>query len=241
MSLPTRSWMGRVLGIGAIILIPVLVSCVSTTGTKTNLTTDELARIRKAGVTVESHQPLSVRMARDKLTATGVAVGSIFGVVGAVVGAAVTAAEASSKSSKDAEHADVVGRILEFDPTKEHAAAFRDALMEAHAFPVVEIVQAEDRQSLRTQGFDAVFKETIEEWGLRLCLGEDNVRVVFDVHMQLWSLQKNTMLWERNDLFIDGPCRPLREFQDDRNLLNASFRSATQTLARKTANEIAFP
>jgi hypothetical protein len=210
---------------------PLLLSCVSTTGTKTSLTTDELTRIRKAGVIVETQQPLSVRIARDKMTNTMVI---FFGLAGAAV-------ESGYKSSKDADYGDAVGRALDFDPTREHAGAFRDALMEVHAFPVVEIVQTEDRQALRTQGFDAVFKETIEEWGLRLCLGEDNVRVVFDVHMQLWSLQKDSILWERDELFIDGPCRPLSEFQADRDLLRTSLQSAAQTLARKTANEIAFP
>jgi hypothetical protein len=210
---------------------PLLLSCVSTTGTKTSMTTDELTGIRKAGVIVETQHPLSVRIARDKMTNTGAI---LFGLVGAAV-------EAGYKSSKDVEHEEVVGRGLDFDPTKEHAGAFRDALMGVNAFPAIEIVQTEDRQALRSQGFDAVFKETIEEWGLRLCLGEDNVRVAFDVHMQLSSLPKDSILWERDELFIDGPCRPLKEFQDDRELLKASLRSATQTLARKTANEIAFP
>ncbi len=231
MSRPTNWCIRGVVGIGAIIICTLLLSCVSTTGTKTSMTNDELATIRKAAVVVETRYPLSVRMARDKMTNTGTI---FFGLVGAAV-------EAGYKSSKDAEHEVAVGSALDFDPTKEHAGAFRDALMGVNVFPVVEIVQTEDRQALRTQGFDAVFKETIEEWGLRLCLGEDNVRVAFDVHMQLWSLQKDSILWERDELFIDGPCRPLKEFQDERDLLKTSLRSATQTLARKTANEIAFP
>jgi hypothetical protein len=219
------------MGMGAIMLGTLMLSCVSTTGTKTSMTTGELATMQKAAVVVETEYPLSVRIARDKMTNTGTI---FFGLAGAAV-------ESGYKSSKDADYGDAVGRALDFDPTKEHSNAFRDALREVHAFPVVEIAPTEDRQALRTQGFDAVFKETIEEWGLRLCLGEDNVRIVFDVHMQLWSLQKDSIIWERDELFIDGPCRPLQEFQADRGLLKAGLRSATQTLARKTANEIAFP
>ncbi len=231
MSGPTRWRIRRMISLGTIMLGTLLLSCVATTGTKTSMTAGELATIRKAAVVVETQQPLSVRIARDKMTATG---SILFGLVGAAI-------ESGYRSSKDADYGDAVSRALEFDPTKEHAGAFREALMGVNAFPTVEIVQAEDRQALRAQGYDAVFKETIEEWGLRLCLGEDNVRVAFDVHMQLWSLQKDSILWERDELFIDGPCRPLKEFQDDRDLLKASLRSATQTLARKTANEIAFP
>ncbi len=231
MSRKARWWIRQVRVIGAMMLGPLLLSCVSTTGTKTSMTTGELATIRKAAVVVKTQHPLSVRIARDKMTNTGAI---FFGLAGAAV-------ESGYKSSKDADYGDAVSRALDFDSTKEHANAFRDALMEVHAFPDVEIIQTADRQALRTQGFDAVFKETIEEWGLRLCLGEDNVRIAFDVHMQLWSLQKDSIFWERDELFIDGPCRPLKEFQDDRELLKAGLRSATQTLARKTANEIAFP
>ena len=218
-------------GICGVMVGAMLMACVATTGTKTNVTASELAKIRKTGVVVESQQPISIRIARDNMTNTGAI---LFGLVGAAV-------EAGYKSSKDAEHEESVGRVLNFDPVKEHAVALRDKLMEVKAFPNVEIVQAGDSRVLRTQGFDAVFKETIEEWGLRLCSGESNVRVGFDVHMQLVSLQNEAVIWERDELFMDGPCRPLSDFQADRELLGASLKSATQTLAGKTANEIAFP
>ena len=209
-----------------------LLSCSSTTGTKTTLTSAELLKIRKAGILVESEHPISARVARERMTNTGAA---LFGLVGAAI-------EAGIKSSKDSTHEENIGRLLgDFDLSKETARALHNKFTSAKLFSTVEIVQTKDADALKARGFDAMFKETIEEWGLRLCSGEDNVRVGFDVHAQLVSLQRDVTLWERDELFMEGPCRPLSDFQSDPELLSASLRRATDTLAGRIANEIAFP
>jgi hypothetical protein len=229
---PPLYWDGYVKSVTSVMIGATLLSCVSTTGTKTNLTAAELEKLRSTGIVVESKHPLSVRVARDNLTNTGAV---LFGLIGAAV-------EAGYKSSKDTGHEENISRVLsDFDPAKESAGAFREKFVAVKAFPVVEIVHTEDARILRAQGFDAVFKETIEEWGLRLCAGDDNVRVGFDVHMQLTALQKESIVWERDELFMDGPCRPLSDFQTNKDLLRAGLKAATETLAGKTANEIAFP
>ena len=209
-----------------------LVSCASTTGTKTTLTSADLSKITKAGILVESKHPLSVRIAREQMTNTGAV---LFGLVGAAV-------EAGYKSSKDSGYEKEIGRVLgDFDPVKDSAAAFREKFLAGKVFPIVEVVQTENARGLKEHGFDAVFKETIEEWGLRLCSGEENVQVGFDIHAQLVSLQNDRTIWERDELFMEGSCRPLSDFRSDRELLRSSLKRATETLAGRIANEIAFP
>ena len=219
---------GYLKGVACVVIAATLLSCVSTTGTKTTLTTAELSKIRKAGILVESENPLSVRVARDTIIIGGP---SLLGTVFTV-----------AAYSKDAEYGKEIGRVLpDFDPVKESAAALHEKFTAGKVFPLVEIVQTDSANALKEQGFDAVFKETIEEWGLRLCSGEENVRVDFDLHAQLVLLQNNTTVWERDELFMEGPCRPLSDFRSDGELLRASLTRATETLAGKIANEIAFP
>jgi len=218
--------------VACVAIAATLISCASTTGTKTTLTSADLSKITKTGILVESKHPLSVRIAREQMTNTGAI---LFGLVGAAV-------EAGYKSSKDSGYEEEIGRVLgDFDPVKDSAAAFREKFLAGKVFPIVEVVQTENARGLKEQGFDAVFKETIEEWGLRLCSGEENVQVGFDIHAQLVSLQNDSTIWERDELFMEGPCRPLSDFRSDRELLRSSLKRATETLAGRIANEISFP
>lgn len=214
------------------ILGALLAGCVSTTGTKASMAETDLAQVRKAGVFVESPHPIAVRVARDNMTNTGAA---LFGLVGAAV-------EAGYKSSKDSGHADnLLTAIGNFDPAHESAVALRDRFAAAHVFQSVAIVTSDNRRAAQSDGFDALFHQTIEEWGLRLCGGEDRVRVELDVHMRLMTLPEGAVRWERDELMIDGVCRPISEFQADPELLRTSLKSALNTLAGRTVNEIAFP
>ncbi len=210
----------------------VLTGCVATTGTKATMTGTDLGQIKKAGVFVESPHPISVRVSRDNMTNTGAA---LFGLVGAAV-------EAGYKSSQDSGHADtLLTAVGKFDPAHESAVALRDRFAAAHVFPTVAIVASDNRREAESVGFDALFQQTIEEWGLRLCGGEDRVRVELDVHSRLVTLPEGTVKWERDELMIDGACRPISEFQADPELLRSSLKSAIETLAGRTVNEIAFP
>ena len=189
--------------VACVAITAALISCSSTTGTKTSLAPADLSKLTKAGILVESRHSLSVRIAREQMTNTGAV---LFGLVGAAV-------EAGYKSSKDSGYEEEIGRVLgDFDPVKDSAAAFREKFLAGKVFPIVEVVQTENARGLKEQGFDAVFKETIEEWGLRLCSGEENVQVGFDIHAQLVSLQNDRTIWERDELFMEGPCRPLSDF-----------------------------
>lgn len=227
-----QCWRMHVGGLAGIIVASMLVSCVSTTGTKTSGTAKELETIRRAGIIVESRHPLSVRLARDGRTDTGLA---LFGLVGAAV-------EAGYKSSNDSGRAEnFVGVLGVFDPAQETAVALREKFEAAKMIPEVEIVKIDDGRLSRGQEFHALFKENIEEWGLRLCGGEDRVRVALDVHMRLIALPNESVIWERDEFFMDGACRPISEFQADRELLRTSLKSAIETLAGKTVNEIMFP
>lgn len=218
--------------VACVAIAATLISCASTTGTKTSLTSADLSNIAKAGILIESKHPLSVRIAREQMTNTGAI---LFGLVGAAV-------EAGYKSSKDSGYEEEIGRLLgDFDPVKDSAAAFREKFLAEKVFPIVEVVQTENARDLKEQGFDAVFKETIEEWGLRLCSGEENVQVGFDIHAQLVSFQDDRTIWERDELFMEGSCRPLSDFRSDRELLRSSLKRATETIAGRIANEISFP
>lgn len=227
-----NSWTLNLTTLAVVIVGALLTACVSTTGTKTSMTGPDLAQVKKAGVFVESPNPIAVRVARDNMTNTGAA---LFGLVGAAV-------EAGYKSSKDSGHADnLLGAVHNFDPAHESAIALRDRFAAAHVFQTVAIVASDNRRAAQSEGFDALFQQTIEEWGLRLCGGEDRVRVELDVHMRLVTLPEGAVKWERDELMIDGICRPISEFQADPELLRTSLKSAIETLAGRTVNEIAFP
>jgi len=159
----------------------------------------------------------------------------LFGLIGAGI-------EAGYRASKDTDYEKEINHLLgDFDPVKDSAAAFHQKFSAGKVFPTVEIVQTESARVLNEQGFDSVFKETIEEWGLRLCSGEENVQVGFDINAQLVLLQNNTKVWERDELFMEGPCRPLSDFRADKELLRASLKRATDSLAGRIVNDIAFP
>ncbi len=209
-----------------------LTGCVATTGTNATMSGTDLAQGKNAGVFVESPHPISVRVARDNMTNTGAV---LFGLVGAAV-------EAGYKSSKDSGHADsLLSAVRNFDPAHESAVALRDRFAAAQVFQTVEIVASDNRRAAESAGFDALFQQTIEEWGLRLWGGEDRVRVELDVHMRRGTLPEGAVKWERDELMIDGICRPISEFQADPELLRSSVKSALETLAGRTVNEIAFP
>ncbi|MCE7966587.1 MAG: hypothetical protein DYH04_14585 [Nitrospira sp. NTP2] len=205
-------------------------SCVPTTGTKAALTSAERSTIKKAGILVESGGPFSVRIARDKMTNTGAL---LFGLVGAGV-------EAGYKASKDASYEEELTPFVQgFDVIKDSSMAFQENFLSTKLFSMSEIVRTRDE--LKERGFDALFTETIEEWGLRLCLGVENVQVAFDIHAKLVLLSDNVTVWERDELFTHGPCRPLADFRNDRELLGVELKRATKVLAGRIANEIAFP
>lgn len=215
-----------------VVIVASLLSCSATTGTKTSLAPSELSKFRKAGILVESETPFSVRVARDKMTNTGAV---LFGLIGAGV-------EAAYKASKDTGYEEEIHHLLgDFDSRKDSTTALQQSFIAGKVFQTVEIVQTDDARALKEQGFDTVLKETIEEWGLRLCSGEENVQVGFDINAQLISLHNNTTVWERDELFMEGPCRPLSDFRTDKELLRTSLKRAVESLAGKIVNNIAFP
>ena len=222
----------RLRNVVCIAITATLLSCSTTTGTKTSLAPSELSKLRKVGILVESGTPFSVRIARDKLTNTGAV---LFGLIGAGI-------EAGYKASKDTDYENEMNHFLgDFDPVKDSATALHQKFSVGKVFQAVEGVQTENARVLKEQGFDSVLKETIEEWGLRLCSGEENVQVGFDINAQLVLLQNNTKVWERDELFMEGPCRPLSDFRADKELLGATLRRATENLAGRIVNDIAFP
>lgn len=216
----------------SIVIVATLLSCSTTTGTKTSLAPSDLSKFRKAGILVESDTQLSVRVARDKMTNTGAV---LFGLIGAGV-------EAAYKASKDSGYEEEIHHLLgDFDSRKDSGMALQKSFILGKVFQTVEIVQSDDTRALKEQGFDTVLKETIEEWGLRLCSGEENVQVGLDINAQLIALHNNTTVWERDELFMEGPCRPLSDFRTDKELLRASLKRAVENLAGKIVNDIAFP
>lgn len=214
------------------VIAATLLSCSTTTGTKTSLAPSELSKFKKAGILVESETPFSVRVARDRMTNTGAV---LFGLIGAGV-------EAAYKASKDTDYEEEIHHLIgDFDPRKDSAMALRQSFIAGKVFQAVEIVRTDDGRTLKEQGFDTVLKETIEEWGLRLCAGEEDVQVGLDINAQLVSLHNNTTVWERDELFMDGPCRPISDFHIDKELLRTSLKRATERLAGRIVNDIAFP
>jgi hypothetical protein len=162
----------------------------------------------------------------------------LLGPVGGLIG---TGAEAAQRRSTDQgieeQFKAVVGN---YDPQKELAEKLRYHLQSAKLFTEVLVVEPQDDSLAKGTGSGGLLKATLREWGLRRCVGpQENVQVGLNVKGEL-LLEGGSAIWERDELYLDGTCRPWRDFLSDALLKDALAR-AIDNLAGKITNELLFP
>ena len=116
-------------------------------------------------------------------------------------------------------------------------------LRSADLFERVDPTGTEDRKELQKEGFDGVLKVTLKQWGLRICYPgptSQNVQLGFNLHEKL-LLQDGTVIWEREELYLDSDCRHWEEFQATPKLLEQVLTRSTDDLGGRIVNEVRFP
>jgi len=232
--LPTR--FGRRLGeLAEVFLLSGLVfsSCTPTTGTRVPLNPTNLSKIKSIGVMVKKEEDFSVRLSREEMTATGAV---FFGLLGAGI-------EAAARQSADTGVEEQFKTIIAaYDPKKPMIERLHHHLRSSGSFSTMVAEVGEDAV-LKRNGLDGVLEVTIREWGLRRCPGPspDRVQVGLNVHARMFLREEGSTVWERDELYRDGECRPWQDFLSHQGLLKEGLSRTIDNLAGKIVNEILFP
>jgi hypothetical protein len=67
------------------------------------------------------------------------------------------------------------------------------------------------------------------------------VQVAVVAYARITAPEKDNIVWERNEFYIDGKCHALNEFQSREGLIKITFSRTMENLARKLTNEVLFP
>lgn len=207
----------------------------ATTGTKVLVDQSRLNKLQRLGVTVTKGEDFSVRIAREKMTSVGVA---FLGLLGAGI-------EAAARSSTDAEYTEPFKPVLiAYDPSVLLTEGIIRNLQSEQAFPTVVRVPAEEKNTVQDKGIDGILQIAFKEWGLRLCPSpntDERVQVGLQIEGRIVTVAKDEILWERNELYLDGECHPIAELRSQKGLLVEILSRAIDHLSGKIVNEIRFP
>lgn len=182
---------------------------------------------------VKKEEEFSVRLSRQEMTATGAV---FFGLLGAGVEAAV-------RHSADTRVEEQFKAIIAiYDPKKPMIERLYHYLRSSRSFATV-VADVGDDAVLRPKGLDSVLEVTLKEWGLRRCPGPspDRVQIGLNVYAKMFLLGEGSTVWERDELHLDGECRPWQDYRSDEGLLKQVLSRALDNLSGKIVNEILFP
>lgn len=218
------------------LLIGLLVSaCTPTTGTHILLNQSNLTKIKTIGIIVKKEEDFSVRLSREKTTATGAV---LFGLIGAAV-------EAGARSSADIQREEKFKPLVgDYDPQKLMDERLHHYLQLAKVFNTVISIDDPDHKVLKGKELDGILEVTLKEWGLRLCLNpgsQEQVQVGVSVHGRMFLLEDGSSVWERDELYLNGECHPVENFRSHEGLLKDGLSRTIDNLSGKIVNEIRFP
>ena len=214
--------------------------CTPMTGSRVVTSRTDIAKIKTIGITVKKDENFSVRLSREEFSATGLVAGQILlGLPGALLG---TGIEAARRNSADLAIEEQFKPLLgNYDPQKEMGQKMLHHLQPTKQFTEVVIIDAQDDSSPRGRELDSLVEVTLREWGLRRCVGpEQNVQIGLNINGKL-LLKSGSTIWERDELYLDGTCRPWGDFLSHEGLLKGALANAIENLSGKIANEILFP
>jgi hypothetical protein len=186
------------------------------------------------GLIVLKEEDFSVRLSREEMTNTGAV---FFGLIGAGV---ETAMRNSADKDVEKQFKVVVG---DYDPREPLVQRLRHHIQSSGSIRSQPVADSEDKTGSRLQGVDSLLTVTLREWGLRRCPGPaaETVQAGFTVHGKLVSVADQSVMWEREELYLDGDCRPWPGFRTQQVLLQEIMPRAIDNLASKLVYEILFP
>jgi hypothetical protein len=225
------SSMGWISGLLALTLL-LGDGCATSTGTKTHLNENSLAKIKSLGVCAKIGSPFSVRVARDRIS-------NVSGAVGGVVGYSI---DKSLRASRDEEQVEKLQPLLsQFNCQSTTQAKFLEAFRRTGIFAEV---QAINDVSPALTGGDGQLVVTLREWCLRPCLSggkeEAKVEVCLDANCRILSASGH-VLWDRSVEFRGGKCHTLEDYGATPGLLMQEFTQSLELLSNRMANEVRFP
>lgn len=218
-----------------LIVAIALTACTTTTGTRVSPTAPQLSLVKRLGTTVRTEETFSVRRDRDRMTATGAALGGLLG----------AAIEAGARASSDGKYEETLTPALGgLDVARVMSDRMVAALRATPTFASAERVETGDLAALRSAGFDGVLEVALAQWGLRLCTTSyhtDDLQAGYRAHGRLRLVTTGAVIWERHELFLDGECRPADAFRMEAGALPAALTRAADGLARRIVNDLLFP
>jgi hypothetical protein len=222
-------------------------SCTSTPRTKIRLNQSALQKINSLGVLVKQDQDFSVLIGRQRpssVTGGGGGCDPVSAVLGLIAVSAAVAEEIGRASDDRNMEQKLRPVVDQYDVKKVMRDKLTQYLRAADLFKRVDSTDTENRRELQKEGFDGVLKVTLEQWGLGLCeRGSSTSHIVqlgFNLHEKL-VLQDGTVVWEREELYLDSDCRPWQEIEAEPKLLEQVLTRSTDDLAGRMVNEIRFP
>lgn len=207
-------------------------SCTPTTGSRISGQYDP-RKIKAIGVTVKNEEDFSVRLSREEMTATGAV---LFGLLGAGI-------EAAARHSADRGVEEQFKPIMAtYDPKKPMNERLHHHLQSSGSLMTV-VGDIGDNAVSRPKELDGVLEVTLKEWGLRRCPGPspDRVQIGLNIYARMSVVQDRSTVWERDELYLDGECRPWQDYRSHEGLLKEALSRTLDNLAGKIVNEFLYP
>jgi hypothetical protein len=106
------------------------------------------------------------------------------------------------------------------------------------------VLTSGDKDGPKKLAADGALTVTIKQWGVRLCAPpgvEDKVQAGLLFNSRIAAVGSEELLWERDELYIDGECYYLRELSSPGQLLRKILSLAIENASGKLVHEIRFP
>jgi hypothetical protein len=208
----------------------MLSSCTPTTGNKVAVNQTEVAKIKSIGVVVKKEEGFSVRLSREEMTNAG---GAMLGLIGVGIEAGM---RRSSDKGLEEQFKPIVGDYAPENPLSERVIFHLQTSGSMNSFAF------RDTEEASRKNVDAILELTVREWGLRRCPGTaaETVQPGFNVNGKLYRKDDRRVLWEREEIYLNGDCRPWPAFKSD-TLVKDTLPAVIDNLATKLVYEIVFP
>jgi hypothetical protein len=193
--------------------------------------------IENVGVVVRKEQEFSVRLSREKMTGTGTILAGLIGF----------GIESAARTSTDSEHEKrLMSALGHFDPVMEMTKRLRFNLESCKRFRQISLIDGNNASDSEAKSCDVILEVTIREWGLRLCLGAsegglERLQAALVLHARLFPPKQDKALWERDEVYLEGTCRPVQAYESEATLLSDVLQRSINTVAGRITNEILFP
>ncbi len=195
-------------------LLAATASCTlssTSTGAKTGLDAQAVARVRRMGVQVVVKNPFSVLVARNEGDNVGFLALAPAGLAGALIGAAI---EHGARVAADAHAATALRpRLGDLDCETYLRANLVRALQASHRFDDVAVLGGTEQPG----DVDAILRLEVQNWGVRAGARAEAgtpARVGMEARVTLTPPSAaSVMMWERNDYFSGGAVHPLDDFE----------------------------